>query len=120
MVNMRQDLKSIELILTSIRSKENKLNRSNVFPKLLTAEEAQYLIITIWRGRSAVSEEKDLYQLAMPRFNPDEIWSPWNCILLTRDEADFHEKLKTVHHHYSNTLVTKIKNFHRTARLRFR
>ena len=52
-----------------------------------------YLIEKIWAGQSAVSGEKDLFELILVRWNVTEHWSPWNCILLTTDEARAHVKL---------------------------
>ena len=52
-----------------------------------------YLIENIWAGQSAVSGEKDLFELILVRWNVTEHWSPWNCILLTTDEARAHVKL---------------------------
>jgi len=47
----------------------------------------------IWGGQSILSAWDDLFDLTMVRWNKHEEWSPWNCILLTKDEADAHEKL---------------------------
>ena len=30
------------------------------------------------------------------RWNKNQEWSPWNCILLTKEEAAAHEKLENV------------------------
>ena len=51
------------------------------------------MIENIWAGQSAVSGEKDLFELILVRWNITEHWSPWNCILLTTDEARAHVKL---------------------------
>ena len=40
-----------------------------------------------------MSGEKDLFELILVRWNVTEHWSPWNCILLTTDEARAHVKL---------------------------
>uniref|UniRef100_A0A1X7T4S2 Uncharacterized protein n=1 Tax=Amphimedon queenslandica TaxID=400682 RepID=A0A1X7T4S2_AMPQE len=55
--------------------------------------DVRYLIEIIWAGQSAVSGEKDLFELILVRWNITEHWSPWNCILLTTDEARAHVKL---------------------------
>lgn len=51
------------------------------------------MIETIWGCQSALSACSDLYDLVMVRWNKQHEWSPWNTILLTKDEADAHLKL---------------------------
>lgn len=53
----------------------------------------QYLIENIWAGQSILSAWDDLYDLILVRWNKDDEWSPWNTILLTKDEAMAHLKL---------------------------
>jgi flavorubredoxin len=40
-----------------------------------------------------MSGQTDLYELRLVRYLKDEEWSPWNCILLTHQEADIHAQL---------------------------
>ena len=47
----------------------------------------------IWDSRSALSKELDIYSLTFVRWNRREEFSPWNCILLTLQEATAHLKL---------------------------
>ena len=54
------------------------------------------LVLTIWKGRSPLSENANLFNLTLVRWNKYEQWSPWNTILLTRDEAESHDKLEDV------------------------
>ena len=53
-----------------------------------------YLVENIWAGQSAMSAEKDLFELILVRWDVRSPWSPWNCILLTKDEAQAHTKLE--------------------------
>ena len=41
-----------------------------------------------------MSAEKDLFELIMVRWDVRQPWSPWNSILLTKDEAQPHVKLE--------------------------
>lgn len=50
----------------------------------------------IWDSHSALSEESDIYNLTFVRWNIQEEFSPWNCILLTLQEAAAHLKLNDV------------------------
>ncbi|XP_019861687.1 PREDICTED: IQ and ubiquitin-like domain-containing protein [Amphimedon queenslandica] len=82
-----------------------------------TAEsDLRYLIENIWAGQSAVSGEKDLFELILVRWNITEHWSPWNCILLTTDEARAHVKLDDPEKAYSSQFTDKIRQRHILAR----
>ena len=53
----------------------------------------RYLVDKVWGGQSILSAWDDLFDLTLVRWDKNEEWSPWNCILLTKDEAATHEKL---------------------------
>ena len=61
---------------------------------LLQEPDLHYLVENIWAGQSAMSAEKDLFELIIVRWDIRQHWSPWNCILLTKDEAMAHVKLE--------------------------
>jgi metal-dependent HD superfamily phosphatase/phosphodiesterase len=50
----------------------------------------------IWDSHSALSEESDIYTLTFVRWNRREEFSPWNCILLTLQEATAHLKIENI------------------------
>ena len=56
----------------------------------------RYLVESIWGCQSILSAGKDLYDLTLVRWERGEQWAPWNCVLLTRDEAKGHCKLERV------------------------
>lgn len=68
----------------------NTVFRTCVDPQL---QDLQYLTEKVWSSQSALSACKDLGDLAMVRWDKSVPWSPWNCILLTKDEAAAHLKL---------------------------
>jgi hypothetical protein len=51
------------------------------------------LVEKIWSGQSVLSAWEDLYDLTFVRWDKHQEWSPWNCILLTKDEAASHVRL---------------------------
>ena len=55
-----------------------------------------YLVENIWGGQSALSAVQELFELVLVRWDRREQWSPWNCILLTKDEAKAHCRLDNV------------------------
>ena len=44
-----------------------------------------------------LSAVRHLFELVMVRWDAQEQWSPWNCILLTKEEAQGHCQLENVH-----------------------
>ena len=59
-------------------------------------QDIQYLTENIWASQSVLSAWKDLNDLVMVRWDKSVEWSPWNCILLTKDEGAIHLKLKSI------------------------
>ena len=43
-----------------------------------------------------LSAHEDMFDSILVRWNKYEEWSPWNCILLTKEEASAHAKLENV------------------------
>ena len=56
----------------------------------------RYLVENIWNSQSVLSAHEDLFDLILVRWNKYEEWSPWNCILLTKEEASAHAKLENL------------------------
>ena len=57
----------------------------------------KHLVEGIWGGQSILSAETDLFELEMLRWEKGTEWSPWNCILLTKEEASYHRMLDNVY-----------------------
>lgn len=53
----------------------------------------EYLFKNIWDSHSVLSEETDIYSLIFVRWHREEEFTPWNCILLTIEEANAHAKI---------------------------
>ncbi|TPP57360.1 IQ and ubiquitin domain-containing protein [Fasciola gigantica] len=70
----------------------NVLN-TNPYPFLVNKEDIQFLIDEVWERRSVLSGWLDITDLVLTRWRISEPWSPWNTILLTREEAEAHVKL---------------------------
>ena len=54
----------------------------------------RYLVENIWASQSALSACSDLEELVLVRWDTHKPWSPWNCVLLTKDEGQAHSKLE--------------------------
>jgi len=54
------------------------------------------VIENFWDGQSVLSGGKDLENVALVRWDVNEEWSPWNCILLTKSEAAIHVEIEDI------------------------
>ncbi|XP_004602304.2 IQ and ubiquitin-like domain-containing protein [Sorex araneus] len=79
---------------------------------LMQLQDIQYLIENIWSSQSILSSCTDLNKLVMVRWDTSIEWSPWNCILLTKDEGIAHLKLKSIEEGYRPVFIHKIKHKH--------
>lgn len=83
---------------------------------LMQLQDIKYLTENIWASQSALSAWDDLNDLVMVRWNKHVEWSPWNCILLTKDEGTAHLKLESTEKGYGRLFIHKIKHKHILAK----
>lgn len=62
----------------------------------------------VWGAQSALSAWNNLHDLVLLRWDQLWEWSPWNCILLTKDEAAAHLKVDNVDKVSSHALATHL------------
>lgn len=55
-----------------------------------------YLVEVVWASRSALNGKSDLYNLVFVRWDQQRDWSPWNCLLLSKEETLAHSEVKDV------------------------
>ena len=75
-------------------SRDQNMLDVDFFLSASQANDVEYMFKNIWDSHSALSEESDIYSLTFVRWNRREEFSPWNCILLTLQEAIAHLKLE--------------------------
>ena len=63
---------------------------------LLQEADMKHLVEGVWAGQSVLSAERDLFELTVVRWDRSVEWSPWNCVVLTHSEADYHRQLDNV------------------------
>lgn len=80
-------------MLVKIQNDEEFYGQESRICFLLTDQDIKYVFESIWNSQSVLSNVNDIYQLHFVRWNKHEEWSPWNCILLTLEEAVAHLKL---------------------------
>ncbi len=76
----------------------------------LQSEDMKYLIQTIWRSVSALSEDDSMSGLCLSRWNTDDVLSHANCVLLTKDEAKAHATIKDKEAVYGSVFVNKVQH----------
>ncbi|XP_022181193.1 IQ and ubiquitin-like domain-containing protein [Myzus persicae] len=87
---------------------------------LMQPTEVYRLVSVVWREKSAVGESGQLNGLRLVRWRRQEPWSPWNCVLLTRAEAEAHSQLDgDPADCYNEQFVRSVINRHLMARLQF-
>ncbi|XP_003705049.2 IQ motif and ubiquitin-like domain-containing protein isoform X1 [Megachile rotundata] len=107
-------------LLNCVRSQERSKESSSAIAFVMQKHDMYHLVYNIWHTRSIVSENKDLFVLRMVRYNVDEDWSPWNCILLTEEEAEVHCKIKDLSSMYSKHLLERVLLYHQLAKNQFK
>ncbi|XP_007944952.1 IQ and ubiquitin-like domain-containing protein [Orycteropus afer afer] len=83
---------------------------------LMQLQDIQYLVENIWASQSVLSAWDNLNDLVMVRWEKSLQWSPWNCILLTKDEGLAHLKLSSIEEGYEPLFIHKIKHKHILAK----
>ncbi|CAI5676967.1 unnamed protein product [Oreochromis niloticus] len=115
----RDDFTFYKSILMRLRDDEQRLNAEAKIPFLLKVQDMQYLVEAVWASRSALSASIDLYNLVFVRWDRQKDWSPWNCILLSKEETSAHLEVEDIHTTYDTTLIHEIERKHAQARRHF-
>ncbi|XP_029872007.1 IQ and ubiquitin-like domain-containing protein isoform X3 [Aquila chrysaetos chrysaetos] len=112
----REGFLKYKLILENLRKSEADYQDDAKIVFLVQHQDLQYMIEIIWGCQSALSACSDLYDLVMVRWDKQHEWSPWNTILLTKDEAVAHLKLCNLQKAYEAAFIHRIKHKHIRAR----
>ncbi|XP_051740550.1 IQ and ubiquitin-like domain-containing protein isoform X2 [Ctenopharyngodon idella] len=115
----REDLSLYKNILRCLRDTEAECSPDAKITYLLQEQDLRYLVDVLWGAQSALSSWKDLHDLMLVRWEKHLDWSPWNCILLTKDEAAAHLKLENIEKAYDVVVIRNVKQKHTLARKYF-
>lgn len=107
-------------LLGCVRSDERARESLSAIVFMMQKHDMYHLVNNIWHGRSIVSENSDLFKLKMVRYNVNEDWSPWNCILLTEEEAEVHLRIEELPLVYSRQLIERVVLYHQLAKNHFK
>ncbi|XDV25784.1 hypothetical protein PO909_029642 [Leuciscus waleckii] len=117
--HQRKDLSLYKNILRCLRDTEAECSPDAKIPYLLQEQDLRYLVDVLWGAQSALSSWKDLHDLMLVRWEKHLDWSPWNCILLTKDDAAAHLKLENIEKAYDVLFIRNVKQKHIRARKYF-
>ncbi|XP_022103936.1 IQ and ubiquitin-like domain-containing protein [Acanthaster planci] len=112
----RQDYSHYRYLLRALRKSEEAMQDGSRIAFLMQEGDLRYLVENIWSSQSALSAWNDLYDLVLVRWDKDEEWSPWNCILLTKDEATTHVQIEELEKGYGRVFCHKVNTKHTLAR----
>ncbi|XP_064512210.1 IQ motif and ubiquitin-like domain-containing protein isoform X3 [Pseudopipra pipra] len=112
----RESYLKYRLILENLRKSEADYQDDSQIVFLVQLTDLQYMIENIWNCQSALSAWGELYDLVMVRWDKQHEWSPWNTILLTKEEADAHLKLCNLQEAYEAAFIFRIKQKHIRAK----
>uniref|UniRef100_A0A4X2M080 IQ motif and ubiquitin domain containing n=2 Tax=Vombatus ursinus TaxID=29139 RepID=A0A4X2M080_VOMUR len=112
----REAFLKYKFLLKQLYQSEADYEDDSKIAYLMQLQDLQYLIENIWASQSALSAWSDLYDLVIVRWNKTQEWAPWNCILLTKDEANAHLKMKSLEEGYEPVFIHKINHKHILAK----
>ncbi|KYN40172.1 IQ and ubiquitin-like domain-containing protein [Trachymyrmex septentrionalis] len=107
-------------ILNCVRAEEEHRGSTSALAFIMQEQDIYHLVNHIWQGQSALSKTRDIFMLRMVRYQKDIEWAPWNCILLTKDEADLHYNIIDLATIYSEHLISQIDLRHLIAKNYFK
>ncbi|CAL8291807.1 unnamed protein product [Boreogadus saida] len=116
---LRRDLNPYRSLLARLRAVEERLHPQDHMTHLLEEEDMRYLVEVVWCGRSALSGAPGPQGLVMGPWVSRQAWSPWNCLLLTREENKAHLLVPDPHQAYGAALVRSVRLKHLLARNHF-
>ncbi|KAM6202273.1 IQ motif and ubiquitin-like domain-containing protein [Rhynchocyon petersi] len=112
----RESFLKYKCLLQRLYFSETEYDGDSNVAYLMQLQDIQYLVENIWASQSIISAWDDINDLVMVRWDKTLPWSPWNCILLTKDEALFHLKLPSIEEGYEPLFIHKIKHKHILAK----
>lgn len=112
----RESFLKYKCLLERLYSSEADYEDDSQIAFLMQLQDIQYLVENIWASQSVLSAWDDINDLVMVRWDKSLEWSPWNCVLLTKDEAVAHLKLTSIEEGYERVFIHKIKHKHILAK----
>ncbi|XP_078272635.1 IQ motif and ubiquitin-like domain-containing protein [Rhinoraja longicauda] len=108
----REESSQYKLIMKQLRKAEADFGDGSQLAFLVQEQDMKYLVDSIWGTQSVLSASTSMKDLIMIRWDKTMEWSPWNCILLTAEEAEAHLKLDNIYKDYEAMFIRTINNRH--------
>ncbi|XP_073982273.1 IQ motif and ubiquitin-like domain-containing protein [Rhodnius prolixus] len=99
-----------EEILRQVQVDEVSRGCNNPYVALIRPKGIQFIVRNIWGGKSIISNVANLAELKLPRWDTKEPWAPWNCILLTTEENEVHQRIENVSEFYGENFCKIISS----------
>ena len=99
--------------------REDEAQEGESLPYLITVADILWLVMDNWAGSSLLSNDSDLNELELVRWDRSKPWSPWNCVLLTYTECEAHLRLERLEDTYGRQLRDRVRRRHAAARQHF-
>ncbi|XP_055464178.1 IQ and ubiquitin-like domain-containing protein [Psammomys obesus] len=112
----RESFLKYKFLLQRLYHSESAYGDNSQIAFLMQLQDIKYLTENIWASQSILSAWDDLNDLVLVRWDKNVEWSPWNCILLTKDEAKAHLRLESIQQGYGHVFHHKIKHKHILAK----
>lgn len=103
-------------MLKNLRKAEEAFNDNSRICYLVQESDIRFLVDRIWKSQSALSAWDDMYDLVLIRWDRTDEWSPWNTVLLTKDEARSHNRLSDIEDGYESTFLQRVYHQHTVAK----
>lgn len=113
------DISPYRFILRKIRQTERLLQSHYSLAYILQDKDIHFIVTHIWHAHSALSECNDIYKLRLCRWDKNRDWAPWNCILLTADEAKAHLRIEELDKVYDENFLSHVFSKHALAKKHF-
>ncbi|XP_076469096.1 IQ motif and ubiquitin-like domain-containing protein [Babylonia areolata] len=108
----RLDLSHFRRMLKSLRMSEEAKSDGSQIAFIMQEKDIRYLVEYIWAMQSVLSAWKDPHDLVLIRWDSKVHWSPWNCIVLTSEEAESHAKVDDLHQVYDEAFHNRLHQKH--------
>ncbi|XP_014288973.1 IQ motif and ubiquitin-like domain-containing protein [Halyomorpha halys] len=96
------------------------INKKHSILDIIKPHEIFRLVNKVWNGKSALSGNRDPFKLWLARWDVQREWTPWNCILLTKDEVQIHEQVENPETFYEQRFIFEVKRKHIEAKMEFK
>jgi len=111
--NPKPEVVDIKRIMKDLRN--NEAQSDTVF--ILSEADVRHLVLNIWSLKSALSNSEE--DLVLCRWRQSKPWTPWNCLLITKNELKAHSSLASPEEGYGPVMFQKVHRKHLMARQYF-